>query len=171
VAAEVRDAEGRAIARDEATPDRIVSAEEAYIVTSALQGAVDRGSASQLRNLGFYGDAAMKTGTSDGLRDAWAIGYTPELAIGVWVGSDGARSIGFSGGSAAVPIAAEFLIAALGPRGRSVFQPPPGLEWARVEIPFGDFCIPTRELFMGGTAPGNTCRVPGAFSLIRPSVP
>ena len=111
-------------------------------MTSALQGAANRGSATPLRKLGFYGDVAMKTGTSDGSRDAWAVGYTPELAIGVWVGSDQPRWIGHSGASAAVPIATDFLIAALGPRGRSVFQPPPGLEWASVRVPFGAFCLP-----------------------------
>jgi membrane carboxypeptidase/penicillin-binding protein len=121
--------------------------------------------------LGFFGDAAMKTGTSDGFRDAWAVGYTPELAIGVWVGSDGSRSIGHSGGDAAVPIAAEFLIAALGVRGRSVFEVPRGVGWASVEIPFGAFCLPTRELFLNGTASGSTCRPPGAFSVIAPRTP
>jgi membrane carboxypeptidase/penicillin-binding protein len=141
------------------------------VVTSALQGAANRGSAAPLRLLGFHGDVAMKTGTSDGFRDAWAIGYTPELAIGVWVGTDDASSIEQSGAEAALPIAADFLIAALGSRGRSVFVPPPGLERASVHVPFGAFCLPTRELFLGGTAPGNTCRTLRASSLTAPHLP
>lgn len=158
VASEVRDAGGHRLAPDGATPAAVVSAAEAFVVTSALQGAANQGSAAPLRLLGFHGDVAMKTGTSDGFRDAWAVGYTPELAIGVWIGTDDARSIEQSGAEAALPIAADFLIAALGPRGRSVFVPPPGLERAKVDVPFGNFCIPARELFLSGTAPGTTCR-------------
>jgi len=171
VASEVRDAGGRLLAQGGATPAAVVSAAEAFVVTSALQGAANHGSAAPLRLLGFHGDVAMKTGTSDGFRDAWAVGYTPELAIGVWVGTDDARSIEQSGAEAALPIAADFLIAALGPRGRSVFVPPPGLERANVDVPFGKFCMPTRELFLAGTAPGNTCRAVRALSLTAPLVP
>ncbi len=171
VASEVRDATGRILAQRDATPETVVSAAEAFVVTSALQGAANRGSAAPLRLLGFLGDVAMKTGTSDGFRDAWAIGYTPELAIGVWVGTDDARSLEQSGAEAALPIAADFLIAALGSRGRSVFVPPPGLERASVRVPFGAFCLPTRELFLAGTAPGTTCRALQASSLTAPHVP
>jgi penicillin-binding protein 1B len=171
VASEVRDAGGRMLGQGDATPAKVVSAAEAFVVTSALQGAANRGSAAPLRRLGFHGDVAMKTGTSDGFRDAWAVGYTPELTIGVWVGTDGARSIEQSGAEAALPIAADFLVAALGPRGRSVFVPPPGLERANVDVPFGDFCLPTREVFLAGTAPGNTCRALRASSLTAPHVP
>jgi penicillin-binding protein 1B len=171
VASEVRDASGRILGESGATPETVVSAAEAFVVTSALQGAANRGSAAPLRLLGFHGDVAMKTGTSDGFRDAWAIGYTPDLVIGVWVGTDDARSIEQSGAEAALPIAADFLIAALGARGRSVFVPPPGLERANVRVPFGAFCLPTRELFLAGTAHGNTCLTLRASSLTAPHVP
>jgi penicillin-binding protein 1B len=163
VASAVRDASGRDLLAA-ATPERVASPAEAFVVTAALRGAANRGSASALRRLGFHGDVAMKTGTSDGFRDAWAVGYTPELVVGVWVGADDARSIERSGAEAALPIAAELLVAALGPRGRSVFVSPPGVEQAGVLVPFGTFCVPAYEVFLAGTAPGNTCRAVWAQS-------
>lgn len=171
VAGAVRDAEGRSLLAEAAPPQAVVSPAEAFVVTAALRGAANQGSASPLRLAGFLGDVAMKTGTSDGFRDAWAVGYTPELAIGVWVGTDDARSIERSGAEAALPIAADFLIAALGAHGRTIFVPPPGVEQASVLVPFGAFCVPARELFLTGTAPGNTCRAVWASSSIVGSVP
>jgi membrane peptidoglycan carboxypeptidase len=61
VASEVRDAAGRGLGEGGATPETVVSAAEAFVVTSALQGAANRGTAAPLRLLGFHGDVAMKT--------------------------------------------------------------------------------------------------------------
>jgi penicillin-binding protein 1B len=82
-------------------------------VTEALEGAVDRGTARSLRELGFHGRLAGKTGTSNDSRDAWFVGYTPTLAAGVWVGFDDGTSIGLSGGQGALPIFARFVKRAL----------------------------------------------------------
>ena len=57
-----------------------------------------------MRAWGYAGPAAGKTGTTDDYRDAWFIGYAPELAVGVWVGFDDGQTLRHSGASAALPI-------------------------------------------------------------------
>jgi penicillin-binding protein 1B len=59
-----------------------------FLMTSLLKGVVDHGTGAKARVLGVHGPVAGKTGTTDGYRDAWFIGYTPDMAIGVWVGFD-----------------------------------------------------------------------------------
>jgi membrane carboxypeptidase/penicillin-binding protein len=56
---------------------------------------------------------AGKTGTTDGLRDAWFVGYTPDLVVGVWVGVDDGTSLGLTGSQAALPIWGPIMQAAL----------------------------------------------------------
>jgi penicillin-binding protein 1B len=92
-------------------------------VTSALRGAVEGGTGRRVRALGYRGPVAGKTGTTNGYRDAWFVGYTPDLVVGVWVGFDDGRSVGLPGAHAALPIFVEFLIRALGPDGGRPFPP------------------------------------------------
>ena len=82
--------DGRVLEQRPTEAVKVVEPAEAYLVTSALQGVVDRGTGAPLRALGFRGDIAGKTGTSSDYRDAWFIGYTPEIVIAVWVGFDDA---------------------------------------------------------------------------------
>lgn len=84
---------------------RVADPAATWLVTSALQGVVSRGTG---RGLGRFG-VAGKTGTSNDWRDAWFIAYTPEIVIGVWVGHDDGRSLRQSGGAAAVPIVSRFM--------------------------------------------------------------
>ena len=95
----------------EATPiERVPAFDPAPVafVTEALEGAIDRGTGRSLRARGFQGRLAGKTGTSNGFRDAWFVGYTPELAVGVWVGFDDGTSVGLSGARGALPVFAVF---------------------------------------------------------------
>ncbi len=82
----------------------------AYIVTETLAEAVDRGTATRVRGMGYRGPAAGKTGTS---RDAWFAGYTPKLLVVVWVGFDDYHNLGMVGGDAATPIWTDFVKRAL----------------------------------------------------------
>jgi len=82
-------------------------------VTEALEGVVDRGTGRGLRTRGIQGRLAGKTGTSNGFRDSWFVGYTPELAVGVWVGFDDGTSVGLTGARGALPVFAEFAKRAL----------------------------------------------------------
>jgi penicillin-binding protein 1B len=148
---------GEAVALPHVPPLRVFQPAETYLVTSALQGAVDRGTSTTLRDLGYYGAVAGKTGSTNGFRDALFVAYTPEVALGVWVGFDLNRSIGLSGSSAALPIAADFLIRVIGRRGGRHFRPPAGLERAEVSILQGTECRRIVEHFLSGTVPSDQC--------------
>jgi penicillin-binding protein 1B len=141
-------------------PLQVVSAAEAYLITSVLQGVVDRGTGAYVRELGYHGAVAGKTGSTDLFRDGWFLGYTPEIAIGVWVGFDDNRPVGLPGSAIAAPIAADLLRGALGRRGASHFRPPPGIERRRVTIEKGDSCRGVLEVFVLGTRPADGCREP-----------
>lgn len=118
-----------------------------FLVTSALQGAVNHGTG---RGLGRRG-VAGKTGTSNDWRDAWFIAYTPEIVVGVWVGNDDGESIRQSGGAVALPVAARFLSQArISSPG---FVAPDGV--VRAYLGNGDWYSPCgdTEYFLEGTEP------------------
>ncbi len=157
----VVDGEGNVLSRSEEDGERVFTAAEAYLVTSALLGAVERGTGKGLRTFGYRGPVAAKSGTTNNFRDAWFIGYTPSLAVGVWVGFDDARSIGLPGSSAALPIFARFMIEAFGADGDGDFSMPWGLEVVEVDgetgLRGGRGCRGEPEVFLRGTAPRVSC--------------
>jgi 1A family penicillin-binding protein len=108
-------------------PTRVVSAESAFMVTHLLRGVMIRGTAAASTRWGLQEVTAGKTGTTDGLRDAWFIGYTPTLVVGVWVGADDARPIELTGSDVALPIWADVMLKGLGQSPPSTFAPPPGI--------------------------------------------
>src|SRR5262245_30426359 len=111
-----------------AAKNRVLHPTVAYIVTETLAEAVDRGTATRVRSMGYRGPAAGKTGTS---RDAWFAGYTPNLLAVVWVGFDDYHNLGMVGGDAAAPIWTDFIKRALALRPdlrAETFTPPPGAE-------------------------------------------
>ncbi|HEU4686217.1 MAG TPA: PBP1A family penicillin-binding protein [Nitrospira sp.] len=150
-----------------ATPDRrqAVSPQAAYLVTSLLEGVMQRGTASKAKSLGLNGGAAGKTGTTDGYRDAWFVGYTPELVIGVWVGFDDEQPVRLTGAQAALPIWME--LAKRMVRGRSPsFAPPPGIVTRMVDPKTGQLATsqcpdPVSEIFIEGTEPTVYCEIHG----------
>ena len=88
---------------------QIITPQTAYQVTSILQGAVERGTGKKLKKLGL--NLAGKTGTTNENTDAWFIGFTSDLAIGVYVGMDNPEPLGKfeTGSKAALPIFEEFV--------------------------------------------------------------
>ncbi len=132
---------------------------EAYLVTSALEGVIRRGTGRALDVGGRFGSIAGKTGTTNDGRDAWFVAYSPSLVVGVWVGFDDARSVGFSGAGAALPIVARFLDRAEPQDPEAAFPEPDGVEWASVrggESGWSWDCG-GREVFLRGTAPESDC--------------
>jgi penicillin-binding protein 1B len=95
--------EGRALERS-----RAVSPQTAFQVDDLLRGVFVRGTARSAAALGFRGSAAGKTGTTDGTRDAWFVGYTGDLLALVWVGHDDNRTTGLTGATGALPIWVDF---------------------------------------------------------------
>jgi penicillin-binding protein 1B len=152
------DARGAVVHRAERTGEQSYTPEETYLVTSALEGAVERGTGRGLRAYGYWGPVAAKSGTTSEFRDAWFAGYTPALAVTVWVGFDDGRSLGLSGAQAALPIFARFLTATGGLWDRQRdFEPPPGLEVVTIDPATGLAaawpCDGEPEYFLAGTEP------------------
>ncbi len=78
-------------------------------LTSALEGVVQRGTGRGIRERGYHGTLAAKSGTTNDFRDGWFVGYTPELVVGLWLGFDGGASLGLPANVSALPIFVDFL--------------------------------------------------------------
>jgi penicillin-binding protein 1B len=150
-----------------AIPERrqSVSPQAAYLVTSLLEGVVRRGTAAKAKILGLPGAIAGKTGTTDGYRDAWFVGYTSELVIGVWVGFDDERAVRLTGSQAALPIWMDIARRIL-PEQAAPFSAPPGVVARAIDPKTGQLATsqcPERvdEVFIEGTEPTVYCEVHG----------
>jgi len=141
------------------------SPQGAYLVTSLLKGVVDRGTGARARAFGVQGPVAGKTGTTDGYRDAWFVGYTADIVIGVWVGFDDERPIKLTGSQAALPIWSE-LATRLIPQDQSDFEMPSGMVQRDIDPKTGQLATSqcpekTPEVFIAGTEPTVYCEVHG----------
>jgi penicillin-binding protein 1A len=126
-------------AEPELTDDRkqILDPHTAYQITSILEGVVQRGTAKSLKSLGI--PLAGKTGTTNEEKDAWFVGYSPDLVVGVFVGYDNPRPMGKgqTGGHVAAPIFGEFMKDALEGKPATPFRIPPGIKLVRVNLKTG----------------------------------
>jgi len=141
----------------------------AYQVTAMLEGVVQRGTGQALKTVGK--PVAGKTGTSNEERDAWFIGYTPDLAVGVYVGYDKPRPMGRSatGGQLVAPIVANFMRAALAQDPATPFRVPPGVELIPIDPKTGKRAVwgdpnVILEAFKPGQGPPDETVVIGGFS-------
>ncbi len=149
----------------------------AYQVTAMLEGVVQRGTGQALKTVGK--PVAGKTGTSNEERDAWFIGYTPDLAVGVYVGYDKPRPMGrfATGGQLAAPIVANFMRAALAEDPATPFRVPPGVELIPIDPKTGKRAVwgdpnVILEAFKPGQGPPDETVVIGGFSGgVRETVP
>jgi penicillin-binding protein 1B len=149
---------GRALwsAGREARP--VIGAPEAYLVTSLLEGVINTGTGASARAAGVPGAVAGKTGTTNEGRDAWFVGYSPNLLALVWVGFDDGTPAGLSGSEGALPIWSEFMRQALDIYPGGAFPEPAGITHAKVDVTTGRrataFCpLVTTEVFVAGTEP------------------
>ncbi|MFN0178534.1 MAG: transglycosylase domain-containing protein [Gemmatimonadales bacterium] len=149
---------GKVRATPRPEPVRVAEPGAAYLVTSALEGVIARGTGRALDVSGRFGAIAGKTGTSNDWRDAWFIAYSPTLVVGAWVGYDDGRSLRLSGSDAALPIVARFLGEAEPENRWDGFDVPDGIEVAQVNGG-GDwgYDCGSREYFLEGTAPETDC--------------
>ncbi|MEO7190322.1 MAG: PBP1A family penicillin-binding protein [Vicinamibacterales bacterium] len=107
----VFDADGEQVFDHPVERTRILTAPVAFQMVSMLRDVIDRGTASAAKGLGVTGPVAGKTGTTDGYADAWFVGFSTSVVVGVWVGFDKPASIGSNayGSRIALPIWAEFM--------------------------------------------------------------
>ena len=135
--------DGKVMKRQHFKLRTVTTPRRAYMMTSALKDVVDRGTGQGLKSRGVRFAVAGKTGTTNDYRDAWFVGYTPDLVTLVWVGFDDSQSIGLAASRAALPIWAD-LMSHIGWRvsGRW-FEAPEGLTHEKV-------CFDTGELATSG---------------------
>ena len=179
-------ADGEVIYKDETKPEEVLEPAVAYLATSALEQVIQRGTAAAYGNIGR--PAAGKTGTAQEYRDAWFVGYTPDLVAAVWVGyPEGSiemkpscagstepcrvtrtlSSGGVTGGSFPTQIWAAFMLRALSGSPATAFTPPTG-GTTSVTIDTRTGCLATKltpgefkaeATFAAGTEPEKSCPV------------
>jgi penicillin-binding protein 1A len=138
--------------------ERVISSQNAFIMTHLLEGVVQHGTGQRAKVLGR--PIAGKTGTSSDYADAWFIGYTPSILTAVWVGFDDKTSLGKdeTGARAALPIWISFMSKALADTPSESFKVPPGITLRKVNIETGlpsdgDSPETIIEAFIEGTQP------------------
>ncbi len=111
---------------------QIIDPHTAYQMTSIMEGVVQRGTATSLRSVGK--PLAGKTGTTNDAKDAWFVGYSADLVVGVFLGYDTPRPMGkdATGGHIAAPIFGSFMKMALADKPATPFRIPPGIKLIRV---------------------------------------
>ena len=107
----VFDSGGRQVLDRPAQRDQLISPGAAFQMTTMLRDVIERGTGAPVRALGVRGPVAGKTGTTDDYRDAWFVGFSTSVVVGVWVGFDQPATIGrdASGARVALPIWADFM--------------------------------------------------------------
>lgn len=175
----VEDREGNTLEETMTETEDVVSPQTAYLMTSLLQGVVERGTAAVYANA-LLNDKALggKTGTTDRYTDAWFIGFSPSFCAGVWVGNDDNVPLGNNetGAVAALPIWTEFFKSVIEDEKKKAeaasveyeredFEVPPNIHFETIDLktgllipPTGVRCLwPFREAFLEGTEPGRFC--------------
>ena len=142
-------------------PEQVLTKETAYLVTNMLEDVVQHGTGQRAKFLKRA--LAGKTGTTNDYTDGWFIGYTPNLALGVWVGFDDRRPLGNreSGANSALPIWIAFMKEALEQLPSMSFEIPDDVVYVRVDpatglLPAEGGPSGTVEIFAKGTEPKET---------------
>jgi penicillin-binding protein 1A len=159
----VQRGESELLAKDSITK-RVARADTTYLVTNMMRSVLSEGTGAAVRASGFSVDAAGKTGTTNDLRDAWFVGFTPQLLTVVWVGLDDNQALGLSGGQAALPIWLAFMQRALAGRGDHPFEVPENVSFVDIDRDTGATAVPgclrvSSESFMPGSEPQELCEV------------
>jgi len=146
--------------------ERVLDPMTTYQITSMMEGVVQRGTATVVKEVGK--PIAGKTGTTNDEKDAWFIGFSPDLVVGVYLGYDKPRHLGrgATGGVLAAPIVRDFMKVALADKPAVPFRVPPGIKLIRIDPKSGMRAGPgdqrvILEAFKPGTAPPDNYAVIG----------
>jgi penicillin-binding protein 1A len=147
--------------------EQVLDSMTAYQITSMMESVVQYGTATVVKEVGK--PIAGKTGTTNDEKDVWFIGFSPDLAVGIYVGYDKPRNLGrgATGGHLAAPIARDFLKLALADKPATPFKVPAGIKLIRVDAKSGMRAGPgdsgrtILEAFKPGTAPPDNYAVIG----------
>jgi penicillin-binding protein 1B len=157
----VANREGERVLEPDGGATRALPQGIAALMTGLLQNVVKYGVAYPLRTYGFDRPVAGKTGTTDDFRDAWFVGFTPDVVAGVWVGYDKPRSIGRQAAHTALPVWARVVGTMLAGFPATPFETDTQLQWIDVE-PWSGFladslCASESIPFLPGTGPLAHC--------------
>lgn len=158
----VTDPQDQVLEKRDVRVEKVLAPQTAFIMNHLLKGVLDRGTGEGARRLGFTRPAAGKTGTTNDYKDAWFVGYTPDLLVVVWVGFDNQSKLGLSGAQAALPIWTDFMKRATANTPIMDFVPPPGIKIVDIDPLSGQIATANcpyvlREAFPEGEEPTGTC--------------
>jgi len=143
--------------------EQVLDPMTAYQITSILEGVIQRGTGTAVRDVGK--PVAGKTGTTNDEKDVWFIGFTPDIAVGVYMGYDKPRHLarGATGGHLAAPIVRDFMKLALADKPAAPFRVPPGIKLIRIDPKTGVRAVPGQaailEAFKPGTSPPDSSSI------------
>jgi penicillin-binding protein 1A len=161
----IQDRYGHTIFKHDQRGEQVLDSMTAYQITELLEGVVQAGAATVIRDVGK--PIAGKTGTTNETKDAWFVAFSPDIAVAIYMGYDKPQSLGrgdlATGGRLAAPIARDFLKLALADKPAAPFKVPAGIILTRVVAKTGLRACPGEtngtifEAFKPGTAPPNNC--------------
>ena len=160
---EIGDDHGQVLNRRHMAVEPVTTPAKAFLINSMLNSAVAEGTARSLKRMGIGQPVAGKTGTTNDSRDAWFVGYTPEILALVWVGFDDGTSMRGTGASAALPIWADLMRRIPQHLSGAWFQRPEGIVDRVICADSGQLAVtgrcpqPVRELFLQDLVPTDPC--------------
>jgi penicillin-binding protein 1B len=164
---EVLDEHGKILEQRHTSIKRVISPAKAFIMSSMLQSVVEEGTARSLKEMGILFPVGGKTGTTNNYKDAWFVGYTPNILALVWVGFDDGSSVHASGAGAALPIWAELMRMLPQFVSGDWFKMPPGVVKRTVCSESGQQAVknrcplPVEEYFLADNVPKDDCPIHG----------
>jgi len=161
----VADDKNKTLEQHTGKPPRVVRPESAFLVVNMMRSVLLNGTAAGAWQMGLPRgiDVAGKTGTTNDLKDAWFVGFTPDLLCVVWVGYDDNTPVNMSGARAALPIWVNFMKGALAGTTSSRFQvPASNIIFLDIDPATGLLATPScpktiSEAFIAGTEPQEYC--------------
>jgi len=160
------DENGNILEQRHMTIQNIISPAKAFVMSDMLRSVVIEGTAKSAKNMGITFHMAGKTGTTNDYRDAWFVGYTPDLLALVWVGFDNGESISAEGAVAALPIWVDLVRSIPQYVSGDWFTIPPGVVKAKICSQSGQLAVeatcpePIEEVFLEGNVTTEYCQIP-----------
>jgi penicillin-binding protein 1B len=163
----VTDETGKLLEQRHMSIEQATTPEKAFLISDLLRSVVENGTAKTLRNWGISFPAAGKTGTTNDFRDAWLVGYTPDILALIWVGFDNGDPVYLSGGLAALPIWADLVKSIPQYVSGRWFKPPKGIVRKEICIDSGMPAAPgcprtVKEYYLSDNAPDKECTIHGS---------
>jgi penicillin-binding protein 1B len=167
----VVDENGKTLEQKHLQIQRLITPQKAFMMNFMLQSVVSRGTARSLKGRGIFWPVAGKTGTTNDFKDAWFVGYTPDILALVWVGFDNGDPIHATGASAALPIWADLMNSIPGYISEAGFKVPSGVEKRTICDVTGLLAVknacpqPVQEYFLAEKIPTEHCGLHGKSGL------